>query len=40
MFWILSSGDLSMGNQFLVCLPNTASTASYLEDAATQLYFG
>ena len=30
---ILSRGDLCMDNQFLGCLPCTASTASYLKDA-------
>ena len=33
IFWILSRGDLCMDNQFLGCLPCTASTASYLKDA-------
>ena len=33
IFGILSRGDLCMDNQFLGCLPYTASTASYLKDA-------
>ena len=33
IFGILSRGDLCMDNQFLGCLPCTASTASYLKDA-------
>ena len=33
IFGILSRGDLCMENQFLGCLPYTASTASYLKDA-------
>ena len=33
IFRILSRGDLCMDNQFLGCLPCTASTASYLKDA-------
>ena len=39
IFGILSREDLCLDNHFLVNLLYTASTASYIKDAGTQLYF-